>query len=87
LRDIYATTNNYEEGDSRQKDWWVRAAAKYSDATGTIRNYFDGICNDFANRTTKGAIEGINNRLKLIKRQAYGFVSFNQMRDCCLAVF
>ncbi|NJL57194.1 hypothetical protein HC928_20185, partial [bacterium] len=28
-----------------------------------------------------------NNRLKLIKRQAYGFVNFDNMRDRFLAAF
>jgi hypothetical protein len=35
----------------------------------------DSICNYFISRTTSGVMEGINNRLKLIKRQAYGFVA------------
>jgi len=38
-------------------------------------------------RTTNGAMEGINNRLKLIKRQAYGFMNFDNMRNRFLACF
>ncbi|WP_390889382.1 transposase [Leptodesmis sichuanensis] len=43
--------------------------------------------NYFRNRTTSGAMEGINNRIKLIKRQAYGFVNFNNFRERLLACF
>ncbi|MGF1935775.1 MAG: transposase, partial [Nostoc sp. ChiQUE02] len=35
-------------------------------------------------RTTSGAVEGINNKLKLIKRSAYGFRNFNNFRVRCL---
>jgi len=47
----------------------------------------DGICNYFLSRTTSGVMEGINNKLKLIKRQAYGFVNFDNFRARLLACF
>ncbi|MBE9076090.1 transposase [Romeria aff. gracilis LEGE 07310] len=47
----------------------------------------DGICNYFLNQTTSGVMEGINNRLKLIKRKAYGFSSFDNFRARLLAFF
>ena len=31
----------------------------------------------FDRRTTQGVVEGINNKLKLIKRKAYGFRNFD----------
>ncbi|MCG6136844.1 MAG: transposase, partial [Nostoc sp. LLA-1] len=34
--------------------------------------------------TTSGAVEGINNKLKLIKRSAYGFRNFENFRIRCL---
>lgn len=45
------------------------------------------LCNYFINRTTSGVMEGINNRIKLIKRQAYGFVNFENFRARLLACF
>ena len=39
---------------------------------------------DFDNRTTSGVVEGINNKLKLIKRSAYGFTNFENFRNRCL---
>jgi transposase len=39
------------------------------------------------NRTSSGVMEGINNRIKLIKRQAYGFLNFDNFRARLLACF
>jgi transposase len=52
-----------------------------------LRNHIDGIYNYFLNPTTSGVMEGINNRLKVIKRQAYGFVNFDNFRVRLLAGF
>ncbi|WP_144053956.1 transposase, partial [Baaleninema simplex] len=57
------------------------------DAVKTIRNHLNTICNYFLSRTTNGVMEGINNRLKLIKRQAYGFINFENMRMRFLSCF
>ncbi|MEG4495565.1 transposase, partial [Microcoleus sp. D3_18_C4] len=35
-------------------------------------------------KTTSGVVEGINNKLKLIKRSAYGFRNFENFRVRCL---
>ncbi len=53
----------------------------------SVGNHLDGISNYFRNRTTSEAMEGINNRIKLIKREGYGFVSFNNFRERLLACF
>jgi len=53
----------------------------------SVGNHLDGISNYFRNRTTSGAMEGINNHIKLIKREGYGFVSFNNFREGWLACF
>ena len=67
------------------EEWLRRAQEVYSEATKTIRNHLTGICNYFRNRTTSGTMEGINNRIKLIKRQAYGFRNFGNFRKRLLA--
>jgi len=46
-----------------------------SEVSQTIRQHLEGICHYFMNRTTSGVMEGINNKIKLIKRQGYGFVT------------
>lgn len=46
-----------------------------------------GICNYFYERVTSGMMEGINNKIKLLKRQAYGFTNFDHLRMRLLAAF
>jgi transposase len=50
----------------------------------TIVRWLDEIIAYFDNRTTSGVVEGINNKLKLIKRSAYGFRNFDNFRLRCL---
>lgn len=87
FRAIYEQPLTIEEGKRQIQGWLDKARAVYSEAITTIRNHLDGISNYFRNRTTSGAMEGINNRIKLIKRQAYGFVNFNNFRERLLACF
>ncbi|WP_233748878.1 ISL3 family transposase [Leptodesmis sichuanensis] len=87
FRAIYEQPLTVEEGKRQIQGWLDQARVVYSEASTTIRNHLDGISNYFRNRTTSGAMEGINNRIKLIKRQAYGFVNFNNFRERLLACF
>lgn len=87
FREIYQTSTTVEEGKIRLEEWLVKAQSIYCDAITTIRNHLKGICNYFINRTTSGTMEGINNRIKLIKRQAYGFTNFDNFRARLLACF
>ena len=41
---------------------------------------FGEVTNYFENRTTNGVVEGINNKLKLIKRSGYGFRNFDNFK-------
>lgn len=87
LRAIYENQLTVKEGKQQIEQWLYQARTIYSEVISTIRTHLDGICNYFRNRTTNGVIEGINNRIKLIKRQAYGFVNFHNFRERLLACF
>ena len=87
FREIYESTQEREKGKEKLEKWLHEAQSIYSDAIKTIRNHLDTICNYFLSRTTNGVMEGINNRLKLIKRQAYGFMNFENMRKRFLSCF
>ena len=84
--EIYQTSTTVEEGKIRLSEWLVKAQSIYCDAVTTIRNHFKGICNYFINRTTSGTMEGINNRIKLIKRQAYGFTNFDNFQSTIISL-
>jgi len=87
FRQIYETSRTVKSGRNRLEDWLRSAQLFYADAVSTIRNHLDGICNYFLSRTSSGVMEGINNRIKLIKRQGYGFSNFDNFRTRLLACF
>lgn len=87
FREIFAADNTVAEGKKKLLQWIGNARTVYCDVLSTIRDHLDGICNYFLSRTTSGVMEGINNKLKLIKRQAYGFINFDNFRARLLACF
>lgn len=42
-----------------------------------IKNWFAEIVGCFESKTNNGMVEGINNRLKVLKRCAFGFKNFD----------
>ena len=46
----------------------------------TLNNWNDGILNYFKERISNGVVEGKNNKIKMIKRRAFGFLNFDNMR-------
>ena len=87
FREIYETKQSVEEAKTQFEEWMQQSSKFYSDTVKTLQNHFDGICNYFRNRTTSGVMEGINNKIKLIKRQAYGFTNFEHLQIRLLAAF
>ncbi len=60
---------------------WIESAYKYfPKSCQTIRRWIDEILAYFDNRTSQGAVEGINQKIKLIKRRAYGLTNFDNFR-------
>jgi len=61
----------------RLRDWLAWASRSrlkpFVRAARTIRKHFDGILAYVRMRLTNGVVEGINNRLRMIARRAYGF--------------
>lgn len=69
------------------KTWLNYASLLFKESASTIVNHFEEICNYFLHRTTSGVMEGINNRIKLMMRQGYGFSNFDNFRERVLACF
>lgn len=87
FREIFESCKTVDSGKECLLEWLIRARSVYGNLVTTIHNHLNGICNYFLRRTTSGVMEGINNRIKLIKRQAYGFVNFDNFRSRLLACF
>jgi transposase len=76
FRKIYETSENPTEGLLSISEWLAKSSSVFTKSCQTIRNWFGEIISYFERRTTNGVVEGINNKLKLIKRRAYGLRNF-----------
>lgn len=85
LREIYENSRTIKSGKRKLTKWLRTAEIIFVESSQTIQNHLDGICNYFKNRTTSGVMEGLNNRVKLIMRQGYGFSNFDNFRSRVLA--
>ena len=80
LRDIFESTKDWSEGLLEIADWLKDVSKYFPKSFGTIKRWIGEIIAYFDERTTQGVVEGINNKLKLIKRRAYGFRNFDNFR-------
>jgi transposase len=71
---------------------WINIARsfgikEYISCANTLYNWRKEICNSFDVPYTNGCTEGFNNKIKVIKRNAFGFRNFNNFRTrilhCC----
>ena len=53
----------------------------------TMFNWLSGILNSFETPYTNGFTEGCNNKIKVLKRNAYGYSNFNRFRKRILHMF
>ena len=84
FRKIFEESQDWHEGAFKLIDWMIESQDNFKDSISTIRRWFGEITEYFGNRTTNGAVEGINNKLKLIKRSGYGFGNFENFKLRCL---
>ena len=80
LRDIFETAIDGNDGLWKLIDWLKVTATDFPQSRSTIIKWFGEIMGYFEQRTTNGVVEGINHKLKLIKRAAYGFRNFGNFR-------
>ena len=81
FRSIFEKEHSLEEAGT-QLEAWIKSVeesklTKLSKFVGTLRNRWKDILNYFHERLTSGKVEGLNNKIKVIKRCAYGFVNFD----------
>lgn len=53
----------------------------------TMQNWYTGIINSFSSPLTNGFTEGCNNKIKVLKRNAYGYKNFTRFRNRILHMF
>ena len=80
LRKIFESKKTETIAILKLTHWLKKAAIYFPDSCGSIIRWFGEIIAYFQNRTTQGVVEGINNKLKLIKRKGFGFRNFDNFR-------
>ncbi len=77
LRDIFESDIDRQEAEIQINQWAVDAEKmdnRYIDKfLTTLKNWKESVLNYFNDRVSNGIVEGINNKIKMIKRMAYGF--------------
>jgi transposase len=84
FREVFEKNTDCNGGLFALMDWIKKAISYFPKSCKTIRRWIDEITAYFDNRTTQGTVEGINNKLKVIKRRGYGFRNFKNFSLRCL---
>ena len=71
---------------------WIMAAQasrlkEYMDCASTLQRWYTSILNTFDYPYTNGFTEGCNNKIKVLKRNAYGYRNFERFRKRILHMF
>jgi transposase len=80
FRDIFESQITGDEAFWHLVEWTESAYQYFPKSCQTIKRWIDEILAYFDNRTTQGTVEGINQKIKLIKRRAYGLTNFDNFR-------
>ena len=80
FREIFESTKSWGDSVIKLLNWMHDALSYFPKSIGTMVRWFGEIVGYFDDKTTSGTVEGINNKLKLIKRLGYGFRNFNNFR-------
>ncbi len=80
FRKILEENYDWSTGLDKLSDWLLAASSLFPKSCSTIRRWFSEIMGYFESRITQGIVEGINNKLKLIKRSGYGFKNFENFK-------
>lgn len=84
FRALFETLTDREEAKHALETWIQQVQALQVKALKpfitTLHNWFEHILNYFLEHWTNAFAEGINNKIKLIKRRAFGYTNFDHFR-------
>ncbi len=79
LTDIFNQDVTKRQGKNELKNWMKRVRESGLNCLNaflkTLENWLDEIANYFISRLTSGFVEGLNNKIKVIKRRCYGILN------------
>ncbi len=82
--ELFDKSKNLGEGTLKLASWLKKAHSFFPKTVRTIKNWFGEIVGYFEQRTTNAVVEGINNRLKVLKRCGFGFRNINNFKNRAL---
>ncbi len=75
-----------EAGEDFLRDWIAQAQAlgnrSFTRLAKTLDKYWEGLLSYFGHRISCGPLEGLNNKIKVLKRRAYGFRDMEYFKLC-----
>lgn len=91
FREIFNAKLSRDAAQAKLDDWMAQALATGFSAlktfVNTLRNWQESLLNYFIDRLNNGFAEGVNNKIKLILRRAFGFRKFASLRLHILVAF
>lgn len=81
---LFENNYNVASGTLGLIDWLKKAESYYKKSVKTIKRLLSEIVGYFELITTNGIVEGINNKLKLLKRCGFGFKNFQNFQVIAL---
>lgn len=79
FRNIFEKVNNRDYARKKLNEWIEKTHQDnlfhYEKFVKTLQNWKSQILNYFISGTTNGFVEGLNNKIKLLKRKAFGFTN------------
>jgi transposase len=77
--------SDISKGDAKRKfKYWIRCARKsgvgcYDRFINTLESHMEEMTNYFTERKNSGFVEGFNNKIKVLKRRAYGITNLTRL--------
>lgn len=91
FRDILEQDISPQQADKQLTQWVIQTLEKrnkyLNKFVNTFTNWYKYILNYFDGRWSNGMVEGINNRIKMMKRRAFGYNDFQSFRTRVLVEF
>jgi len=83
LTAIFEENITKKEAASKIKNWKLKVAESglscFKTFLKTLDKFYDSILNYFIDRQTSGFVEGLNNKIKVIKRRCYGIINIKHL--------
>lgn len=84
-------STSQEQAKKQLSDWIIEAEEseipEFASSITALKNWFKPIINSTAQPISNGFTEGCNNKIKVLKRNAYGYRSFERFRKRILFMF